>query len=290
MPQGSMLTVHLTVNRDSSITDPPWDGGRIIDPFVGWVVHYESQVAGEGVRLGVRAAYAFPPGTHPAPGFVLRTAPPSPFGTFSGNSSDPVGLADGRSWNDVTMVTANESALVRSGQILCTSLGEIEKGLHAVCLTGVVTRMPWDHSSMLDFPALEPPSRERKISVVTRYEKINELTAEQKALSKRIEELRRELLKKVDSNPVNESLLKLRTESEAELAKSIPAKDKDKIADLQWRIQRITKRMQERCGLDYEVDRLEIMRLDEELHRGLLKRITERRAKPDPSKFNNNEL
>jgi beta-lactamase regulating signal transducer with metallopeptidase domain len=290
MQQGSMLTVHLTVIRDSSITDPPWDGSRTIDPFVGWVVHYEPQVAGEGVRLGVRAAYAFPPGTHPAPGFVLRTAPPRPFGTFSGNSSDPVGLAGGRSWDDVTMVTANESALVRSGQILCTTLGEIEKGVHALCLTGVITRMPWDHSSMLEFPALEPPVPERKIGVkvVTTKQSI-ELTAEQQALSKRIGELRRELSKKVDTNPVNELLLKLRMESETELAGEDAAKDKEKAAHLQWRIQRITDRMQERCGGDYEVDRLEIMRLDEELHRGLLKRITERRAKPDPSKFNNNE-
>ncbi len=277
---GSPLTVQMTVNRDTTVTDPPWDGENVIDPFVGWVIHYDPEATKEDVMLGVRAAYAFLPGDHPAPGLILDVPP-----GFRIQSIREIGLS-----NPSAMATANQTTRVNSREILSTSLGEVEAGVYAVCLTGLVTRMPWDPSSITEFSSLSMPSHEWPGIVVTTKILPLEHSPQQKRLSDNVARLRNELSAKVEAHPANKSLLELRKGLQIELDESLRLEDTGSVHRLRWQIRKVTEKMKENIRSVYDSEEVEIRKSEKTILESMFKlRLLDSDEKQDPTRFNHGE-
>jgi hypothetical protein len=294
-PSGTPATLQMSASQKDSVVRPPWDGENTLDPFVGWVIHYQPEVSGSKVKLGVRAAYAFPPGSHPAPGLYLRRDFPRPFGTFSGNSDEPLVLPEGSSWLALGMKTVGGSATLRAGEILCTSLEEVESGVHAVVLTGLNIRMPWGYPAPILLRSLTPspdPQKKNVREVVVRRENLKDPTPEEKTYQDRIGELDRQLREQVDACPDNRDLSKLRDNMKAELEEATPAGDGEQVAQLRWKITQVILKMNDNCRYEFESLRREIKQVkDEETKKRYEKfvRSLHREEQADPKRFNRQE-
>jgi beta-lactamase regulating signal transducer with metallopeptidase domain len=289
------LYLQVTANRDDSLAEPPWDGDKQLNDFMGWVMRCDADASADDVGMKITTAYAFVPGWHPAPTLAMPQFIPEYPGLPGSHSRRLQILPTGAGWQDVRMKTARVEGRVRPGDSLCTSLGEVEKGVYAVVVTEVLRRMPWEDATRRDFEELR---NGQQIQVEIRTYPI-ELTDEQNKLQSEIVELREQLEKKVDALPANSELLRIRSEAEGDLIKARLVEDQNRIEYLCWRIQTIRKRMWDQCPLEYQAEKTLIARKQSDLnqvtlkdllpgrrvYRGMEMRITP----PDPSKFNNNE-
>jgi hypothetical protein len=240
-PGGTPQTVMMTVSRDILASEPPWDGAKTLSQFAGWVIHYQPTVAGAEVRLGVKAAYAFPPGQHPAPGLAVDLE------LRNGIPIDSQVLPIGRAWRNAVLATADEIATIPAGKILCTTLGEVEKGVYAQCLTGVRLKKPWEYP-VEEFAALQPPPRKGGapgiVKVAAQPDSVTvEPTHAEKILGLELAELEKRLNAAIDAYPANGKLLAIRQDLRAKLDGAIRDKDEKQTQELRWKLQEVTKRM-----------------------------------------------
>ena len=299
------LYLQVTANRDESLAEPPWDGDKQLDDFVGWVMRCDADASANDVGMKITAAYAFVPGWHPAPAMVIPQSMPEYPGISTGHFSGTRILPTGAGWGDVRMKTAGAQARIRSGDTLCTSLGEVEKGVYAMGLTAIITRMPWAGAPPNDVAGVRG-GHQIQVDVRT-YSP--ELTDEQKKLQSEIGELRDQLAKKVDALPANSELLKLRSEAEGDLITARREEDQNRVEYLCWRIETIRQRMWDQSPLEYQAEKVLIARKQSQLNEVTLKELIQRNGSgegllpgrrvfrgmemrltpPDPSKFNFNE-
>jgi hypothetical protein len=247
-PAGTPQSVQLTVSRDNLASEPPWDGSKTLSQFAGWVIHYQPTVSGAEVRLEVKAAYAFPPGQHPAPGFAVDLGP------RNGTAIESQVLPIGKAWRDAVLATANEMASIPAGKILCTTLGEVEKGVYAHCLTGVRLKKPWEYP-VAEFAALQPlprkgeAPRNANVAIQPEYHTI-EPTPAGKALGLEIAELEKRLNAATDAFQANRELLAIRTDLRARLDRAMRDKDQKLIQEFSWKFREVSKRMTETAAND----------------------------------------
>jgi beta-lactamase regulating signal transducer with metallopeptidase domain len=254
-PAGTPQSVQLTVSRDNLASESPWDGTKIVSQFVGWVIHYQPTVSGAEVRLGVKAAYAFPPGNHPAPGFALD------LGQRNGTPLKSPVLPVGMPWGNAVLATADEIVTIPDGKILCTTLGEVEKGVCVQCLTGVRLSKPWQ-GNCEEFAALQPlpgePGAARKVQVQTQMRKdAIEPSPVEKALSLDVTELEKRLKTAIDTYPANWELRAIRTGLQAKLDGALLDRNGNLSNELRWKILAVTQRMTERAIHDPEIAALD---------------------------------
>jgi hypothetical protein len=115
-------------------TMPPWDGKATTTPFLGWVVGWNTRLEGGVVIFSTKAAYAFAPGYHLAPGF---------------------GMMDQTS----RQVDFDATAEVPSGKAVGFTFGEVEPGVHVSIIFGLVTAKPWELPVLWEpgaFPSISP--------------------------------------------------------------------------------------------------------------------------------------
>ena len=257
-PSGTPQSVQLTVSRDNLASEPPWDGSKTLSRFVGWVIHYQPTVAGPELRLGVKAAYAFLPGLHPAPGLALKPGLP----WDPGHNINPLESPDlpvGMAWQNTVLSTADEMATIPPGRILCTSLGEVEKGVYAQCLTGVNLLMPWEYGSG-GFTALSPPQGKAVTDEQFQRQPATptiEPSPAAKALSLEVAELWKQLNAAIDAYPANRELLAIRAGMQVKLDEALRNKDENRCAELRWKIRAVTQRMTEAATNDPGIFALE---------------------------------
>ena len=250
-PSGTPQSVQMTVSRDSLASEAPWDGSKTLSQFVGWVIHYQPTVAGPDLRLGVKAAYAFLPGLHPAPGLALKPGLP----WDPGHNINPLESPDlpvGMAWQDTVLSTADEMATIPPGRILCTSLGEVEKGVYAQCLTGVNLYMPWEYGHGV-FAALRPPQGKAEAVNQVQMQPMMptiEPSPAAKALSLEVAELWKQLNAAIDAYPANRELLAIRAGMQVKLDEALRNKDKNRRDEWRWKIQAVTQRMTEAATND----------------------------------------
>ncbi len=247
-PTGTPQAVQMTVSRDNLASEPPWDGTQTVSQFVGWVVHYQPTVAGAEIRLRVKAAYAFQPGLHPAPGFAVDLDPRNV--TPVESQVLPIGLT----WRDAVLATADQIVTIPPGKILCTSLGEVEKGVYAQYLTGVDLIMPWEYKS--GFAALSPPQG-KAVAVEPIKASTIEPSPAAKALSREVADLWKRFNAAIDAYPANRELLAIRTDLQARLDGALRDKNGNIRNELWWKILAVTQRMTERATNDPAILALE---------------------------------
>lgn len=294
------LTIQLTANRDNSLAVPPWDGTREVGDFVGWVFRAEM----DGAELKTQLVYAFPPGNHPAPSFHIPTAV-SQLPGLGPDISDtrytpPPVLPEGIGWQQVEFKEGRLKSRIESGKYVCLSLGEVEKGINALCVIQMVERMPWQNSRLRE----SVESNDGKIISVETRKLVVEKTAEQERLD---EDLRRENLRLQNATellPENQNLLKLRKEFENELSNL--TEDDEARRRLQWKINSIRIRMCENRPMNLQKEAMENQKKRWQLNAIFLGKYFKgedeksgwpkvirgfeyRHDPPDPTKFNNQE-
>ena len=279
-PGGTPQTVMMTVSRDNLAAEPPWDGTKTLSQFAGWVIHYQPTVAGAEVRLGVKAAYAFPPGQHPAPGLAVDLE------LRNGIPIDSQVLPIGRAWRNAVLATADEMATIPAGKILCTTLGEVEKGVYAQCLTGVRLVKPWENP-VGKTAVLQPPPRigqvPRKAGAAAQPEDDTddllerplifrsyvvappgfhspEPTAAGKALGLELAELEKRLQAAIDAFPANGKLLSIRQDLRAKLDGAMRDPEQKLSQELSWKLQEVAKRMADIATNDPGIAALDVER------------------------------
>lgn len=298
------LTIQLTANRENSLSEPPWDGTRKVGDFVGWVFRAEM----DGAELKSQATYAFPPGVHPSPSLHIPTSVPR-FPETSALPDPPPVLPTGTGWHQVKLKEGSLKSRIRSGESVCLSLGEVERGVNALCVVQLFERMPWQSSRVGEIVA----SNLKIVTGVEKRELFPEQTEEQKRTREELRSARADLENKLDRLPENRKLLELRKGSENELR--IVTDDHEERRRLMWRIKAIGDRMWENCPNDLKVEILGIRSRQSKLNHELMtddlaikramwpvqwrrlaqtrnqemREIREAEMKLDPTKFNHQE-
>lgn len=289
-------TLQVTANRDDSLAEPPWNGETRIGDFVGWVL----QVSTDGGQLNCKAAYAFAPGSHPAPAAHMPQQVPGIPGVQSWMPDPPPVLPPGVGWHEVKLSNGACKGRVEFGHTIILSLGEVEKGIHVTCLIESNERMPWQ----LSFPKESEELASGSVISVETQERAMVQTEEQLRSSEELRRARVDLENKLDLLPENQKLLELRKESEKEL-RNVTG-DREACGRLMWRINAIRDRMWGNCPADLKVEIQEIRSKQSRLTNELIFKVLKeervksgwpkvirgfeiRQKKPDPTKFNNKE-
>lgn len=232
------LALQFVATRDpNKIVDPPWDGVKRVNDFVGWVLHcIPEESDGDDPALRLKAAYAFAPGFHPAPNSMPLVQMPRT-STTSNYSTLPAIFPEDSGWDQVAIKTGECRSRIQpaSNLNLFLSLGEVESGVFAACLLKITSRMPWEGWSYTIRNGYVRPFGHEVLDWI--------LTDEQKKTQLEIDESRSRFMKKVDSLPDNKNLLMLRTKTELALKAAREAKDLKEANRFNWMIHQIREKM-----------------------------------------------
>lgn len=252
METGFPLSLQWAVTSDQERTDPPWDGHKTLDRFVGWVIHLRPLESDPNHDLRVQVAYAFPQGVHPAPGPYMKVNSIKDYDVAFTKDREAVGMPVGRKWNDVVTKTLDDHIRIEPGKIACVSIGEVEENVHATLLIGIKVLMPWEnHGLGGGFAAL---SKESDRVEVRRVRLVDYYNADQKAEYERLQEMRKQLQHRLESFPANRALAAVKAGKQAELKVAIDRGDTVPLNRLNWQIWELTKRIEMNADESYMVD------------------------------------
>ncbi|WP_193214281.1 hypothetical protein [Luteolibacter marinus] len=238
-------------NDASAGADLAWDGEPGPKPFVGWVVGWNGHGSDDAIHLSIKAAYAFVPGKHLAPGLVPSDAIP---------------------WNQVHQVEKSARLELPSGASTAVSFGEVEAGVFVTIFAGARIAPPWDvpdrfqpgfFTSLSPQPTegddllrmllgnADPSSKPRTIRVSVSKAEIQD--PETRRLSKLANEAQQAWIKAMDALPRNAELVRQRHIH----LKALDQDERDKATH--WKLSKINEAI--RANAENDIDTV-LLRLD----------------------------